>query len=134
MLNVGVRELGVWYVVPDYFFGDGEDSSRIENFQLLEGSCSAPRCYVAAAPAIKDLDRIDRSAVAESPPSTMKEFGGARVSEGDMLQERSQKRRRGNRDLQDEVQVAAEGERTSVERTRPAGTRPERTGGKGGTR
>ena len=25
-----VRELGVWHVVPDYFFVDGEDCSRIE--------------------------------------------------------------------------------------------------------
>ena len=30
LLNVCVRELGVWHVVLDYFFGDGEDCSRIE--------------------------------------------------------------------------------------------------------
>ena len=48
---------------------------------------------------INDLDRNDPSAVAE----TMKEFGGARVCESDTLQESSQKRRRGNRDLQEAV-------------------------------
>ena len=95
MLNLGV-------LVPGYFFGDDEDSSRIEiifNFskdrarvrdattpaQLDENCGNVLSCKLMATDAgslllcIKDLDRIDRSAVAESPRGTMKEFGGARV-------------------------------------------------------
>ena len=64
---------------------------------------------------IEYLDINDCTAVAESPPGTMKVFGGARVCEGDELQEPSQKRRRGNSDLQMAVyqDVALCGAKTS---------------------
>ena len=125
-LILGVRALGVWCVVLDCCFGDDEDCFRIEI--IFNFSKDRARVRDAMTPArqdehcrnvlsrklmatdagslplsIKGLDSIDRSAVAQSPPGTMKELGGARVCEGDKLQETSQKRRRGNRDMQEAV-------------------------------
>ena len=52
LLNVGVRELGVWYVVPDFFFGDGEDCSRIEI--IFKISKDRARLRDAMSPAQRD--------------------------------------------------------------------------------
>ena len=128
-------------MVPDYVFGDDEECSRIEiifsfskdRAQLrdavtparLDESCrNVLSCKLMATDShslllpIEDLDINDRTTVAESPPRTMKVLGGARVCEGDELQEPAQKRRRGNSDLS-EVGLAGAGRAARV------GSRPQ---------